>query len=260
MTQRSRRAGVRSRRWLFASSNSPLAQSKDDKKNERRAEKGNRRPSSRSSTTWRPVSPAPNDLSLAWVREDLLKAQGNKQYVPFTVTLDPSKVAGGERRVLLARRREERRPRRPAADPDAKKDDKNDNDKGKKPEYAYEDISIVPVTRRAEPDAHQPVVHRAGRRLRRLSSSRRSRRPRRRRRMRRRRRSPRIKQTVDVPDFWNGELDTSSVIVAERIDPLPAPLTPQQQTERPYALGHDGNRPGLRARSSRRRPSSRPSC
>jgi len=25
--------------------------------------------------------------------------------------------------------------------------------------------------------------------------------------------------------------------VAERIDPLPAPLTPQQQTERPYALG-----------------------
>jgi hypothetical protein len=27
------------------------------------------------------------------------------------------------------------------------------------------------------------------------------------------------------------------VFVAERIDPLPAPLTPQQQSERPYALG-----------------------
>ena len=46
-----------------------------------------------------------------------------------------------------------------------------------------------------------------------------------------------LKQTVTVPDFWNGELTTSSVIVAQRIDPLPAPLTPQQQAERPYALG-----------------------
>ncbi len=40
-----------------------------------------------------------------------------------------------------------------------------------------------------------------------------------------------------MPDFWNGELTTSSVIIAQRIDPLPAPLTSQQQAERPYALG-----------------------
>src|SRR5204863_9601598 len=46
-----------------------------------------------------------------------------------------------------------------------------------------------------------------------------------------------LKQTVNVPDFWNSELATSSVIVAQRIDPLPAPLTPQQQADRPYALG-----------------------
>ncbi len=47
-----------------------------------------------------------------------------------------------------------------------------------------------------------------------------------------------LKQDVTVPDFWNAsELNTSSVIVASRIDPLPAPLTPQQQADRPYALG-----------------------
>ena len=28
-----------------------------------------------------------NDLSLEWVGNDLLKAQGNKEYVPFTITL-----------------------------------------------------------------------------------------------------------------------------------------------------------------------------
>ena len=46
-----------------------------------------------------------------------------------------------------------------------------------------------------------------------------------------------LKQNVDVPDLWNGELNTSTVFLAQRIDPLPAPLTPQQQIERPYALG-----------------------
>src|SRR6476661_6730598 len=38
--------------------------------------------------------PAPNDLGLAWVREDFLKATGNKQYIPFTLTYDASKVTG----------------------------------------------------------------------------------------------------------------------------------------------------------------------
>src|SRR6266851_3503489 len=33
---------------------------------------------------------AQNDLALAWVREDVLKAQGNKEYVPFVATIDPS--------------------------------------------------------------------------------------------------------------------------------------------------------------------------
>ena len=37
----------------------------------------------------------PNDLSMTWLREDVLKAQGNKEYVPFTVQIDPSKVSGG---------------------------------------------------------------------------------------------------------------------------------------------------------------------
>src|SRR5262249_4633593 len=38
--------------------------------------------------------PASNDLSLTWVREDVLKAQGNKEYVPFTVSIDPAKMSG----------------------------------------------------------------------------------------------------------------------------------------------------------------------
>ena len=55
-----------------------------------------------------------------------------------------------------------------------------------------------------------------------------------------------------MPDFWNGELTTSSVIVAQRIDPLPAPLTPQQQADRPYALGDDGDPAGLETKFTKK--------
>jgi hypothetical protein len=46
-----------------------------------------------------------------------------------------------------------------------------------------------------------------------------------------------IKQTITVPDLWTADLSTSSIIVAQRIEPLNAPLSPNEQVERPYALG-----------------------
>src|SRR6185295_16656042 len=90
--------------------------------------------------------PAQNDFALAWVREDVLKAQGNKEYVPFTVSLDPAKARGGT--VAFYWRvvpKGGATPAEPAPPPGQKKDDKKDKDK-KKPEYAYEDISFVPVS------------------------------------------------------------------------------------------------------------------
>jgi hypothetical protein len=181
---------------------------------------------------------ATNDLSLAWLREDVLKAQGNKEYVPFTVSLDPSKLTGDKVafywRVVAKDGAAAPEPP-PAA---GKKDDKkkDDKDKGKKTDYAYEDISFVPVTAGQNPMrisrsftvpagaydifivAKEPTPEKAPKNAPppKLSI---------------------LKQSVTVPDFWNGDLATSSVIIAQRIDPLATPLTPQQQADRPYALG-----------------------
>jgi len=175
--------------------------------------------------------PAPNDLSLTWVRSDFLKAQGNKEYVPFTVAIDPSKISGGN--VALYWRVVAKGGAAPTAAP-AAKDDKKDKDKDKKTEYAYEDITFVPVAAGQNPMrisrsftvpageydvfvvAKEPVSNQKNAPPPKMSV---------------------LKQDVTVPDFWNGELGTSSVIIAQRIDPLPAPLTPQQQADRPYALG-----------------------
>ena len=46
-----------------------------------------------------------------------------------------------------------------------------------------------------------------------------------------------LKHPLDVPNYANGEFATSTVILAERVDQLAAPITPDQQTEHPYAFG-----------------------
>lgn len=45
-----------------------------------------------------------------------------------------------------------------------------------------------------------------------------------------------IRRTVTVPDLWE-QLAISSLILVSDVVPIPAPLAPQQQTERPYAFG-----------------------
>jgi len=181
--------------------------------------------------------PATNDLAIAWLHEDVLKAQGNKEYVPFTVSLDPSKLTSDK--VAFYWRVVAKNPAAAAeaAPPAGKKDDKKKDDKNnKKSDYAYEDIAFVPVTPgqtpmrisrsftvpagaydvylvAKEPTPEKPPKNAPPPKL------------------------SLLKQSVTVPDFWNGDLATSSVIIAQRIDPLPTPLTPQQQADRPYALG-----------------------
>src|SRR5579864_6001881 len=71
--------------------------------------------------------PAPNDLSISWVREDMLKAQGNKEYVPFTVSIDPGKLSGN---VAFYWRVVAKDGETSAPTPAAKKDEK-DKDKKK---------------------------------------------------------------------------------------------------------------------------------
>ena len=46
-----------------------------------------------------------------------------------------------------------------------------------------------------------------------------------------------LKQPLDVPNYGAGEFSTSSVILADRVDQLPTPISPDAQSEHPYAFG-----------------------
>ena len=179
---------------------------------------------------------APNELSLSWLHQDILKAQGNQQYVPFTVTIDPAKVSSNNVTIywrVVAKTAAPAGAATPA--PPARNDE--DRKAAARPAYAYEDISTTAVqSRQKEPVAISRsfavspgtydvtiVVKEPTPQRRRGNAA-----------------PPKVSlitQNVEVPDLWNGELNTSSVFLAQRIDPLAAPLPPDPRAAGPYALG-----------------------
>jgi len=167
--------------------------------------------------------PTSNDLGLQWVHSDLLKAQGNMQYVPFTVSVDTSKVSAKSLSLYW---------RVIAKNPPAEgaKDDKKSD---KKKSYAYEDLSTIAIDSKSgpmtisrsftvPPGAYDVVL------VAKEPTGKDKNAP---------AKMAMIHQDVEVANLWDGEFTTSSIIVAKSIEPLAAPLTPQQQADRPYAMG-----------------------
>ena len=185
----------------------------------------------------------PTDIPIH-LQNDYLKAQAGRVWVPLTLTLDPAKVNPGPMTLYL--RVTPRGMTAPVPAPadlgnrdNKKKDDKKKDKKDPKdqkaaapsgPSYPYEDVAFMDLK---PPAAGQPfriqrgigvpagsydlyvVVHEraAGGKL------------------------GVLKQPLDVPNFETKELMTSSIILAERVDQLPAPIPADQQSERPYAFG-----------------------
>jgi hypothetical protein len=218
----------------LASSVALVAQKKDDKK-QTDAQKKEIQDIVRIVDGVAAGQPAPNDLGLAWVHEDFLKATGNKEYIPFTVTFDSSKAAGPNVSLYWRVVAKDAAGTASVAVPTADKDKKDDK-KAPPPRFAYEDLNTIPVT-----PGQSSSTARVSRAftvsggtydvyvvLKEATSQQKNAPP---------PKTSLIKQTLTVPDFWSADLSTSSVIVAQRIEPLNAPLSPNEQVERPYALG-----------------------
>jgi hypothetical protein len=175
---------------------------------------------------------APNDFALTWMREDYLKGGPNTQYVPFVVTVDASKFAGGK--VTLYWRVVAKTPAQPAPSASAAPA----GAQAARPKYAFEDInnsldqisaaSGAPPTRIARSFSVPAGAYDVYVAIKEPISTQKNAPP---------PKASVLKHTITVPDFWTSDLTTSSVIVAERVDQVTAALTPQQAGERPYALG-----------------------
>jgi hypothetical protein len=172
--------------------------------------------------------PASNDFGLTWAHEDYLKATQNKQYIPFTVTFDASKLTSPNVAFYWRVVAKESGATATLTLPGAKKDDKS-----KAARYAYEDINFIPgnagkgrLSRSFTVQAGTYDVYVVMKEP--VSPTTQKNAP-------AAAKASLIKQTLTVPDFWAADLTTSSIIVSTHIEPLTAPLSPNEQLERPYA-------------------------
>ncbi len=162
---------------------------------------------------------APSDFAIRWTN-DFFKAQTGT-FVPFTVTIDRSSLtaANGLMYVRAARR-----------------DGTTARSRDGVVRYPFDVIFPVALTAPAgqpvritrgfavapgEYDVYVAVRERAADPL----------------ASRTRLKGAVLKQPLTVPDFWTGGLTTSTVMLADRIDDVLAPITGDDVLERPYAIG-----------------------
>ena len=175
--------------------------------------------------------PVPSDFALHW-RNDFLKAQQGT-FVPFVVTIDTSPAAASEALLYV------RAARRGVTVPD----------RGRKDVAPYPFDEIFPIELTGPPpvrftrgfavppgeyDVYVAVRERPSRGRDKGSRS-----------------ASVLKQPLSVPDFWTGELTTSTVMLADRLTMLAEPLAPERLAERPYVIGRNDIEPALDTRFRR---------
>jgi hypothetical protein len=173
-------------------------------------------------------------VPIAW-GADFLKATEGKTYVPFTISFDPAKFPPSSLAMYL---RVTKRGEGVITPPDESKKKEDDKEKADAaaPSYPFEDIHFMDV--KAPPAGQPQRISRAFAvpagaydvyvALKPRGQSGSSAQP---------ASIATLKQPVDVPDFWNNELATSSIILADKVEPLTAPMTKEQQVENPYTFG-----------------------
>jgi len=159
--------------------------------------------------------PAPTDVTMT-LEPFFMKSQEQRTFVPFVLTVNNAPAAPAALYVRVVN---------PAAQPDPK---------AKKIEYPWDDIHFITA------DKVAPVLHRvfmapAGTYD--VYVAYKERTP--------EKNAPRgfvpkvgvLKTSVTVPDYYNGELNTSTVLVAEKVNMLSAPISMDEARERPFVFG-----------------------
>ena len=161
--------------------------------------------------------PAPSDIQMT-LTPYFLKSQEQRTFVPFALTVQGAPAADAAMYVRVV-------------DPAAKPDEKT-----KRMEYPWDDIHFVPAAQLNGTEVRLNRVFMATPGTYDVYVAMKERLP---------EKAPRnqtakmgvLKTQVTVPDFWSGELVTSSVIVADKVNVLTAAPDADEARERPFVFG-----------------------
>ena len=161
--------------------------------------------------------PAPADITMS-IEPFFMKSQEQRTFVPFVLTVNNAPKTDAAMYVRVVN---------PAAVPDPK---------AKKVEYPWDDIHFVPAAQLAGDPVKLSRVFMATAGTYDVYIAFKERLP---------EKAPRnsvpkmgvLKTQVTVPDFYNGELATSTILVADKVNTLTAMLAPEEARERPFVFG-----------------------
>lgn len=161
--------------------------------------------------------PAPTDVTMS-IEPFFMKSQEQRTFVPFVLTVTNPPKADSAMYVRVVD---------PAKQPDPK---------AKKVEYPWDDIHFVPAAQLTGDTVKLNRVFMATAGTYDVYIAFKERAP---------EKAPKdfkpkmgvLKTQVTVPDFYNGELATSTILVADKVNMLSAPISPEEARERPFVFG-----------------------
>lgn len=161
--------------------------------------------------------PAPSDITMT-LEPFFMKSQEQRTFVPFVLTVNNAPKTDAAMYVRVVN---------PAAVPDPK---------AKKVEYPWDDIHFIPAAQLTGEPVKLSRVFMATAGTYDVYVAFKERVP---------EKAPKgtmpkmgvLKTQVTVPDFYNGELATSTILVADKVNMLSAPLNAEEARERPFAFG-----------------------
>ena len=170
--------------------------------------------------------PAPADIPVAWVGNHFVRGVDGASYIPFTVTVDASKLAAPGAALYVRAVSKAAAAAAPAPEPKR-------GEKPQTPMYPWDDIQFLEVRGTgtlsrammlkpgdydvfiaikergpAEPQRNQPPA-----------------------------KTGLLRQSLTVPDYTGPQLTISTPIVATAVEPLQTPLSPEEQRANPYTFG-----------------------
>lgn len=170
---------------------------------------------------------APADVTVDWESAHFVKGQDGKTYIPFTLNIDRTKLSTpGVVMFVRAVSKDAAAATATGTAGEKKDDDKKKNEK----EYPWENVHFVDVPEdgkvsraMALPGGNYELfvgVKEKGTGDRKQQAK-----------------TGLLRQDVTIPNFASADLNTSSIIVAEAVEPVQSAMTNEQQQENPYTFG-----------------------
>ncbi len=166
------------------------------------------------------------DIAVTWDTNHFVKGQDGKTYVPFTVHIDRSKLSAPGAAMYI--RVVPKQGSTTAGTAGAKKDDKGKNDKV---EYPWDNVHFLDVSQNGKVSRAMAVAggeYEVFIAVKDKTTGDKKQPP---------ARVGLLRRDLSVPSFGVTELTTSSVIVADTVEPVQTAMTNEQQQENPYTFG-----------------------